>query len=592
MDKAEFPLPSTSKEISLSPERFPARLTPIESFRVPSDRLDSWKEIANHLGREVRTVQLWEKLEGLPIHRHFHKRLGSVFAFRSEVDAWRHSISRPSSGPLDPQERLAAFAAASWRRQKRAVVAVLPFESLGGASKQEFFNNGVITEIITALGRLNPERLGVISRTSVMPYKESPKRAEKLGKDLNVTHILEGTTQVEMERIRINVALVSVKDKITLWSHSYKGSLQNSFQLQTRIAAQIAQCLGEKLLSSREPVSALPPTARSASRDAYFLGRYFLKHRNQESLQKAVHYFESTIHDEPQFALAHAGLADALILLSSYEFVLPSEVMPSARRAALKALELDPYSAEAHTSFADILFHFDRDWIRADQEYQVAIRCNPGYALGYQWYANLLLAKGQHEAAHNAIMQALEIDPVSLVTIVWAGVTSHFARRYDDAMSHYRNALQMDPQFVLAHMYMAQTLEQMGDITEALLEFETTIRLSGGSSCARAMKAHAHAIAGNRTAALQIVNDLIGKPNQQQCLPSYDIAAVYVALREYGKAIAWLNRACVERNMKLFTLAQDPRFDAVRSLAEFKNLINRVGLNFTTRTVKRVAATT
>ena len=589
MDKAEFPLPQTSKEIALSPERFPARFATGAAFGFPTDRLDSWKEIANHLGREVRTVQLWEKLEGLPVHRHFHKRLGSVFAFRSEVDAWRYSISRPSSGPSDPHERLATFAAAAWRRQKRAIIAVLPFESLGGAREQELFNDGIITEIITALGRLSCERLGVISRTSVMPYKGSNKRAEKLGKELNVTHILEGTTQVETERIRINVALVSVKDKTTVWSHSYKGNLQNSFQLQSRVAGQIAQRVCEKLLLSQESAPALSPPARPASRDTYFLGRYFLKYRNQESLQKAVHCFESTIQEEPRFALAHAGLADALILLSSYEFVPPSEIMPSARRAALKALELDPYSAEAHTSLADILFHFDRDWIRADQEYQVAIRCDPRYALGYQWYANLLLAKGQHEAARLAIMQALDIDPVSLVTIVWAGVTSHFARRYDEAMSHYRNALQMDPQFVLAHMYMAQTLEQTGHLPEALMEFETTLRLSGGSNCARAMKAHAHAVAGDRSTAVRIVSDLVGRPSQQ-CMPSYDIAAVYVALGQYGKTIAWLNRACVERNMKLFTLAQDPRFDAVRSLPEFKNLINRVGLNFTTRNVKRVAS--
>ena len=589
MDKAEFPLPQTSKEISLSPQRFPARFTAGEAFGFPTDRLDSWKEIANHLGREVRTVQLWEKLEGLPVHRHFHKRLGSVFAFRSEVDAWRYSISRPPSGPSDPRERLAAFAAATWRQQRRAIIAVLPFESLGGDPEQEFFNDGIITEIITALGRVSSERLGVISRTSVLPYKESSKRTEKLGKELNVTHILEGTTQVEMERIRINVALVSVKDRITVWSHTYKGYLRNSFQLQSRVANQIAQCICEKLLLSGESIASLPPTARPASRDAYFLGRYFLKYRNQESLQKAVHCFESTIQEEPQFALAHAGLADALILLSSYEFVPPSKIIPSARRAALRALELDPYSAEAHTSLADILFHFDRDWIRADQEYQVAIRCDPRYALGYQWYANLLLAKGQHEAARLAIMQALDIDPVSLVTIVWAGVTSHFARRYDEAMSHYQNALQMDSQFVLAHMYMAQTLEQTGHITEALLEFETAIHLSGGSNCARAMKAHAHAIAGDRSTAHKIVSDLIGRPTQQ-CMPSYDIAAVYVALGQHGKTIAWLNRACAERNMKLFTLAQDPRFDTVRSLPEFKNLINRVGLNFTTRAVRRVAS--
>jgi len=438
----------------------------------------------------------------------------------------------------------------------------------------------VITEIITALGRLSPERLGVISRTSVMHYKDQTKRAEKLGKELNVSYVLEGTTQVEKGRIRVNVALVSVKDKTALWSRSYNGNYENSFQLQSRVAGQIANCVRQELLSVQpQPVATLLPSARPSSLDAYFLGRYFLKQRNEEALRKAIQYFESTIQQDPQFALAHSGLADCLTLLAFYEIVQPSEAMPSARRAALKAVELDPNSAEAHTSLADILFHFDRDWSRADQEYQAAIRCNPGYALGYQWYANLLLAKGQHDAAHIAIMHALDIDPVSLVTIVWAGVTCHYARRYDEAMVHFQKALDMDPQFGLAHLYMAQTLEQTGQIARALVEFDTAINLSGGSSCARAMKAHALAVAGDLPTALRIVADLSTRSGHQ-CTPSYDIAAVFSALGEYGKSIAWLYRACAERNMKLFTLAQDPRFDPLRNRPEFRNLLKEVGLNF------------
>src|SRR5262245_41068672 len=136
MDKAEFS--STGKEISLSSERLPARLQSGEIFRFPSDRLDSWKEIANYLRREVRTVQLWEKFEGLPVHRHFHKRLGSVFAFRTEIDAWLRATSRPSNIPFDQREKLAEFAAAAWRKEKKAIIAILPFENLGGFSKQEF----------------------------------------------------------------------------------------------------------------------------------------------------------------------------------------------------------------------------------------------------------------------------------------------------------------------------------------------------------------------------------------------------------------------------------------------------------------------
>ncbi len=568
--KKGFSVPAPLPEGVLSPDgRGPARFA--------GDRLDSWKEIANHLGREVRTVQLWEKLEGLPVHRHFHRKLGSVFAYRSEVDAWRQGTSRvPGGNSPDLPDGLAA----PDRGQKRVMIAVLPFESLGGHPEEKSFTGGLAMELITALASLAPQLLGVISRASVMAYQDSPKRAEKLSKELNVGHLLEGTAQVEMGRMRVNVALVDVRDKTTLWSKSYKSAFENSGQLQSRVAGQIAHHVGLKLLPPGAPGPSVLAMRRSTSKDAYFLGRYLWKQRTEEALQKAIRTFEAAIQEDPRFALAYSGLADCLTLQAFYEIVSPSEVMPAARQAALRAVELDPYSAEARTSLADIFFHFDRDWTRADQEYQAAIQCNPKYGLAYHWYANLLVAKGQHTAAHIAIQKALDLDPLSAITNAWCGVISHFARRYDEAITHYRRALELDPYFAWTHMFMAQTLEQTGQIAEALREFEITIQLSRGSHYARAMMAHAQAVSGGRSTALRMVSDLHGGSTQKH-IPSYDIAAVYAALGDPRKTITWLDRACREHNMKVFTLAQDPRFDPVRKIPAFRHLIHQVGLNST-----------
>jgi tetratricopeptide (TPR) repeat protein len=255
----------------------------------------------------------------------------------------------------------------------------------------------------------------------------------------------------------------------------------------------------------------------------------------------------------------------------------PAELMPAARESAQRAIHLAPHLAEAHASLADVFLHFDRNWAGADQEYRRAIECNPGYALSYHWYANLLAAKGHHEAARIAIAQALEIDPVCLITVVWAGVTAHMARQYDRAISHHQNALELNPQFVWAHMYMAQALEQKGDYPGALREFETTTRLVGGNNSVEAMKAQAHAIAGDRPSAQRIL-DTLCDPAQRR-VPSYDIAAVYAALGESGLTVDWLTRACEERNMKLFTLNQDPRFDPQRDSSGFQSIVTRVGLN-------------
>jgi len=239
------------------------------------DRLQSWKEIASALNREVRTVQMWEKHEGLPVHRHFHSRRSTVFAFRSEIEVWA---------------------------KRRTEIA-------------------------------------------------APVRA--------------------------------------------------SFAHLDQIAAQ-------------------PSAPAKKAREAYFKGRYFWNRRNETDLRKALQCFRTAAATDPECALAYTGIADTLTLLSFYEIMPSTEAMPQARDAAIRAIQLEPNLAEAHTSLADVHLHFDWRWDAAGREYRRAIECNPGYALGYHWYANLLAATGQHDAAYAAVMRALEIDPVSLSFQVWA----------------------------------------------------------------------------------------------------------------------------------------------------------------------------
>ena len=396
------------------------------------DRLQSWKEIASALNREVRTVQMWEKHEGLPVHRHFHSRRSTVFAFRSEIETWAK------------------------RRTEMAAPVRAPFAQLD------------------------------------------------------------------------------------------------------QIAAQ-------------------PSAPAKKAREAYFKGRYFWNRRNETDLRKALQCFRTAAATDPECALAYTGIADTLTLLSFYEIVPSTEAMPQARDAAIRAIQLEPNLAEAHTSLADVHLHFDWRWDAAGREYRRAIECNPGYALGYHWYANLLAATGQHDAAYAAVMRALEIDPVSLSFQVWAGVTSYLARRYEDAVYHYSQALELDPDFAVAHMYMAQALEQVGRYPEALASFDTAIRLTGGSSNVIAMKAHAHALAGDALAARDLLNQL-QSPAAGKCLPSYDIAATHAALGDCASAVHWLEQACRERHMKLFLVSQDPRFDPLRGHSKFNAVVQQLGL--------------
>jgi len=545
--------------------------SPTTGLGASTDRLDSWKEIASYLRREVRTVQLWEKREGLPIHRHFHKSLGSVFALRSEIDRWKRQVSRES----DELESTIPFRS-SRNAGSRITIYVLPLKNVTVNSERRRLCDDIVAQTVAALEQVNPGSLGIVSPKFPV-QQEHPALLVGPANDEKVDYVLQWSIQDEGSGLRVNVALLFAGTDGVAWSHIYRCRPTDFGDLPTYVADQIVQCLWLKVFSAPSPAPVEGRREKPGSREAYLKGRYFWNLRSEEGLRKAIYCFESAIREDPEFALPYSGLADSLTLLSFYEIVSPSEAMPSARRAALKAIELDPNLAEAHASLADVLLHFDRDWQAADREYRRSIQCNPDYALGYHWYANLLAARGQHEAAHIAIMHALEIDPVSIITLVWAGVTSHLAHQFDEAIRHYRSALELDPQFIWAHMYMAQALEQKGDFKQALKEFETTIQLAGGNNCVRAMKAHAHAVAGDKSSARKILSELKSVPSEQ-CMPSYDIAATHAALGESHQMIAWLNRACNERNMKLFTLTQDPRFDPLRHRSEFREIVEQMGL--------------
>ena len=533
------------------------------------DILDSWKEIAAYLRREVRTVQLWEKHEGLPVHRHFHRRLGSVFGLRSEIDQWKERVSQNRhSREMSTPTTVAKLG--------RFTIGSLPLKTFAVRSAWRETCALLVARTIKTLEQAYPAELCVKDSTSAQPERENESSSALKAND-STDYLLRWSFREEANDLCLTVALLSPHSELEVWSHSHRCNVRNIRRLPSYMAEQIVQCLWLKIFSSRPSAASVRLPAKRNSREEYLRGRYFWNKRNELGLRKALACFESAMQEDPEFALAYSGLADSLTLLSFYELASPSETMPAARKAEQRAIALNPSSAEAHASLADVFLHFDRDWQSADREYRLAIQCDPEYALGYHWYANLLSARGQHAAARMAIMHALEINPVSIITLVWAGVTSHLAHQYDDAIRHYQNALELDPSFVWAHMYLAQSLEQKGDYKAALEEFETTNRLSGGeNNFVKAMIAHTYAVAGAPGSAREILLEFAAA--SPRYMPSYDIAATYAALGESRQVITWLNRACQERNMKLFALTQDPRFDSLRHRSGFKEIVARVGL--------------
>jgi tetratricopeptide (TPR) repeat protein len=548
------------------------RRSQVSRLGASPDRLDSWKEIASYLKREVRTVQLWEKREGMPVHRHFHTQLGTVFAFRSEIEEW----SRQATRRLSSKEREVAKTAT----ENATPLAIGPVEIeiadlTGIAPSREL--RSLMEDVLAGLQRLDQVKV-TITRPQGAAEANTDSKA-RLSDSSCTKYTLRWTFAEESTstkgRSRFGVDLVAGLCGSPVWVRKFPDPSPGGADGAT-LVEQIVQCVWLKVVSFCRSAGHVPRAENTSDREAYLRGRYFQSQRNESGLRKSVGWFRTAIEMNSESALAYSGLADSLTLLSFYEIVPPLEVIPEARRAALRAIELDGNLAEARASLADIHFHFDRNWTSAEQQYRRAIECNPSYALGYHWYANLLTARGQHEAAQTAIMHAAQIDPVSVITQVWAGVTSHMANRFDEAIRHYRSALELDPRFICAHMYLAQTLEQKGSFAEALTGFDVAMALAGGSSCIAAMKAHTHAIAGDHESAQKILREL-SCSSDLRCMPSYDIAATYVALGDFSQSIEWLRRACLEHNMRLFSLSHDPRFDKLRDRTAFSEIVERVG---------------
>jgi len=364
------------------------------------DRLESGKDIATYLGREVRTIQLWERSEGLPIHRHQHEKRSSVYAFRSELDAWRAARAlspdslapapEPPDAPLLPQRRkttilviavigVIAIAAGlvSWKHyvsnsagETLSSIVVLPFLDLSPQKGQEYFSDGLSEEIIDALSRV--PNLRVVARTSAFAFKGKAADIRRIGQQLNVDAAMEGSVRKAADRIRITAQLNRVSDGYHLWSRTYDRQLSDVFAVQHEISQAIAAQLRAGDVPHRQPTRDLQ------AYDLYQEGLYVFNQHQPVTYNKAVERYRQAIARDPQFALAYAGLADTYAYMAENSFVAPREAMPKAKDAAARAVALDPDLAQAHTSLAIVRLDYEWDRDGGQTELRKALELDPG----------------------------------------------------------------------------------------------------------------------------------------------------------------------------------------------------------------------
>jgi TolB-like protein len=352
------------------------------------------------------------------------------------------------------------------------MLAVLPFENLTGDAGQDYFSDGLTEEMIAQLGRLNPEHLGVIARTSVMQYKNSPEQLPKIGADLGVQYVLEGSVRRDSGNVRITAQLIQVKDQTPVWSRQYDRELSGLLALQGEVAQEIADEIQVTLGANpkRSTADHRPAAAAATSYEAYDLylrGRYFWNKRTKEGFEQAADYFQQAIDKAPNYARAYAGLADTYGLMSTWSMGPPDEYMPKARAAALRAAQLDDSLAEAHTSLALIAQNYDHDWHTAENELRRAIQLDPSYATAHQWYAECLSLQGRFEEALAESERARQLDPLSVIIAADHGAILYFSRQYDRAIEQFHAVLTMAPTFGRAHMICYAYVEK-GMFREAL----------------------------------------------------------------------------------------------------------------------------
>src|SRR5713226_3822958 len=461
----------------------------------------------------------------------------------------------------------------------RSMLAVLPFENLTGDAGQEYFSDGLTEEMIAQLGRLDPERLGVIARTSVMHYKRGDEQLDRIGRELGVQYVLEGSVRRDSSRVRITAQLTQTRDQTRLWARQYDRELSSLLALQGEIAQEIADeiqlTLGEHKRIDIARQASLPPKTPEAY-DLYLKGQYFWNKRSPQGFEQAIECFQQAIVKDPNYARAYAGLADSYALVGGYTLAPQAEFMPKARAAALRAVEIDESLPEAHTALALIVQNYDWDWQTSEKEYRRAIELNPNYATAHHWYAEHLMWLGRFDEAFRESERARQLDPLSLIIATDNGAILYFSRQYDRAIAQFRTVLEKDPNFGRAGIVGFAYVEK-GMFAEALADAEKWRRVYAEGPWYWSTRAYIYGRAGQQEKARRELEKL-EQLNRRQQLDPINMLWAHLGMGHKDEALAYLEKAYSERFNILTSLKVEPAFDPLRSDPRFQDLLRRVGL--------------
>jgi TolB-like protein len=533
-----------------------------------------------------RAKGAWEPVLAKALARRPEERYPDAAAF---LEALGPGGRVPARRPMGIKVGVAAtllalagtFAIMAWRsrdgtstRTNRVTLAVLPFENLTRDPQQDYFSDGLTDEMIGQLGRVAPKRLAVIGRTSVLRYKQAKKSIGEIGRELHVDYVLESSVNRSADQVRISAHLVQVKDETQVWGERYDRSVKDVLVLQTEITQAIANSVRTELAPAESADRGRQRPIVPAAYEAYLRGRFFLLKFAPEAEHKAASYFEQAIAIDPGYADAYAGLSDSIDLLAGGQGARPQDVMPKARAAALRALELDENSAEAHFALSGVLLHYDWDFAGAERHVKRGIELDPNHEGCHIRYGRYLMALGRFDEALAELRRAVELSPLSPPANTFLGDIYGQVGQNDRAIAQLRRTIELAPDFLISHYILEGVYEDKGMFKEALAELELT-----GPPGVDNIGDYAtfYARTGRRAQAEGLLRRM-EEMARNSLLRAIVFASVHAALDHRDQAFAWLEKALQNRDDDLIFLKIDSAWTSLRGDPRFADLVRRVGI--------------
>jgi serine/threonine-protein kinase len=451
-------------------------------------------------------------------------------------------------------------------------IAVLPFQNLTTAADSSYFTDGLTWELLHRLTRT--KGLSVVAWNSAVQVRDA-ESAVAAGEKLKAHAVLTGSVRQSNDRLRIVAQLIDVSSGVYLWSETYDRRIEDLFSIQDDIAEAIVQRLSAGFAS--KPSDERRATHNLDAYQLYLRGRAHWNQRTSADLRRSIDLFEHAIAIDSNFAPAYAGLADAKALLADYGVERPEAVMPAARSAALRALEIDPTLGEAYCSLAFIATMLEWKWAEAEAYYRRALQLNPGYATSHHWLGcDLLALLGRLDEAMDEVEIAVELDPLSLIILEGRAYIRLLKRQFEGAADQCHAIIKTDPSFYKGHASLGRALIQLGRYDEALAHLGIARRQAGDVPSILGATGQALALRGRRDEARRVLTDLEAM-GRRRYVPSTCFALIHAGLGEQEIALDYLKRGVDQREMQVTALMVHPAYDALRTHPRFNALLQRLG---------------